>query len=108
MKCKDNIDGTYEIILTPKLKEQYKLVKQYPDSGHELGDIVKGEDLSLSAAYSDEFWEPVKNKFTRDEIIEIFKKNNAIITLNRQEIEKFEIDISVVSDFGLTINDFIK
>ena len=108
MKCNYEGDGVYSIIAMPKIKKYYKLIKQYPGSGYNLGDIVKGETLPLDAVYSDEFWKPVKNKFTRAEIIEIFKKNNASVGIHRIDGKYFKANQSVLADFGLTIDDFIK
>ena len=48
------------------------------------------------------------NKFSRNEIIEILKMNNARVDVNKMDGEYLKINISVLADFGLTIDDFIK
>ena len=48
------------------------------------------------------------NKFSRNEIIEILKMNNARVDVNKMDGEYLKINISVLADFGLTIDDLMK
>ena len=48
------------------------------------------------------------NKFSRNEIIEILKMNNARVDVNKMDGEYLKINISVLADFRLTIDDLMK
>jgi len=48
------------------------------------------------------------NKFSRNEIIEILTMNNARVDVNKMDGEYLKINISVLADFGLTIDDLMK
>ena len=82
---------------------KYKLIKLYPGTFRNIGDIADDSEHYNIACFP-EFWKPVKESFDKSELIEIFLKNNIKLVTNRDQY--FTLSNDLLSDLGLTIKDF--